>query len=226
MKEVHVTIEGATPLLLHRFSDEAQMAATSGARSSIANDSDAPAEQAEQALYTDENGASGIPQLGHLPPSRRPLEEFSEMGRFLRRCRRTVFLRPRSSAPVHRPTCTGKGRTPGDRSHARCSYTARGSQPVSAKMAQSGIGAISPCAAISAMVVDWTPAPSEITHRIGCGWVIVPPSRRSRPRPGGRDGRCRCAGSTAGNRGGNQAPRVTSWLPPWLPPRLWSKPLN
>ena len=34
---------------------------------------------------------------------------------------------------------------------------------VSAKMAQSGIGSISPWAAISAMVVDWTPAPSEIT---------------------------------------------------------------
>ena len=62
MKEINVTVEGVTPLLLHRFSDAAQMAATSGARSSIANDSDAPTEQAEQALYLDDEGVSGIPQ--------------------------------------------------------------------------------------------------------------------------------------------------------------------
>ena len=62
MKEIHVEIAGVTPLLLHRFTDEAQLVATSGSRSSIANDSDAPTEQAYQALYTDEDGASGIPQ--------------------------------------------------------------------------------------------------------------------------------------------------------------------
>ena len=36
MKEIHVEVAGVTPLLLHRFTDEAQMSATSGARSSIA----------------------------------------------------------------------------------------------------------------------------------------------------------------------------------------------
>ena len=62
MKEIHVEVAGVTPLLLQRFTDEAQMSATSGARSSIANDSDAPTEQAEQALYLDDEGISGIPQ--------------------------------------------------------------------------------------------------------------------------------------------------------------------
>jgi hypothetical protein len=35
---------------------------------------------------------------------------------------------------------------------------------VSAKTAQSAIGPMSPCVAIKASVVDWTPAPREITH--------------------------------------------------------------
>ena len=62
MKEIHVEIAGVTPLLLHRFTDEAQLVATSGARSSIANDSESPADQAQSALYLDDEGVSGIPQ--------------------------------------------------------------------------------------------------------------------------------------------------------------------
>ncbi len=38
---------------------------------------------------------------------------------------------------------------------------------MSAKTAQSGIGATSPRAAISAKVVDCTPAPSESTRKLG-----------------------------------------------------------
>lgn len=59
---INITIEGASPLLLHRFTDAAQMAATSGARSSIATDSESPRDQAEQSLYLDDEGAPGIPQ--------------------------------------------------------------------------------------------------------------------------------------------------------------------
>lgn len=47
----------------------------------------------------------------------------------------------------------------------------------SAKMAQSGIGPISPWAAMSASVVDWTPAPSERTRRWGA--FMLPLLRRS-----------------------------------------------
>lgn len=59
---INISIEGVSPLLLHRFTDAAQMAATSGTRSSIATESESPREQAEQALYVDESGVSGIPQ--------------------------------------------------------------------------------------------------------------------------------------------------------------------
>ncbi len=62
MKTINVSIEGATPLLIHKFTDQAQLAASSGTRSSIATDSESPQEKAEQSLYCDENGISGIPQ--------------------------------------------------------------------------------------------------------------------------------------------------------------------
>ena len=62
MTSLTVAIEGITPLLIHRFTDAAQMQATSGTRSSIATDSESSREQAEQALYTDDQGVSGIPQ--------------------------------------------------------------------------------------------------------------------------------------------------------------------
>ena len=61
MKDITIRISGKTPLLLHRFTDAAQMAATSGARSSIANDAEPAVEQAEHALYVDEQGRPGIP---------------------------------------------------------------------------------------------------------------------------------------------------------------------
>ncbi len=51
LKTIRVTIEGVTPLLMHRFSDAAQMDATSGNRSSTQGDRGTPREQAEQCLY-------------------------------------------------------------------------------------------------------------------------------------------------------------------------------
>ena len=62
MTEFSITIQGKTPLLQNRFTDAAQMAATSGTRSSIANDSATPREVAETKLYKDDNGIIGIPQ--------------------------------------------------------------------------------------------------------------------------------------------------------------------
>ncbi len=80
MKTISVSNEGVTPLLIHRFTDEAQISAPSGTRFSIATDSESPHEQAEQSLYCDENGVSGIPQPNM---ARQGMEEFVPLsGRF------------------------------------------------------------------------------------------------------------------------------------------------
>ena len=62
MKEFSITIAGKTPLLCNRFTDAAQMSASSGNRSSIATQSSTPHEVAEQKLYVDDQGVIGIPQ--------------------------------------------------------------------------------------------------------------------------------------------------------------------
>jgi len=62
VKEIKVVIAGTKPLLMHRFTDEAQLKATAGTSSSIANDRSPAHAQAEAALYTDEKGTIGIPQ--------------------------------------------------------------------------------------------------------------------------------------------------------------------
>lgn len=63
MKNVRVRIVGTTPLLLHRFTDQDQMTATNGSRtSSLTGDRGSPEEQAERSLYKDESGTLVIPQ--------------------------------------------------------------------------------------------------------------------------------------------------------------------
>lgn len=63
MKEIAIEITGRTPLLLHRFTDAAAEAATSGARSAVNGDRGTPREQAEQCLYiSEDDGAIVIPQ--------------------------------------------------------------------------------------------------------------------------------------------------------------------
>ena len=57
-----VKIEGRTPLLIHRFTDAAQMSATSGSNSSAVGDKGTPMEQAEACLYKDDKGVVGMPQ--------------------------------------------------------------------------------------------------------------------------------------------------------------------
>lgn len=61
MKNISIQIEGTTPLLLHRFTDQAQLDATSGTRSSINTDELTPSDLAEQGLYLNDDGISGIP---------------------------------------------------------------------------------------------------------------------------------------------------------------------
>jgi hypothetical protein len=62
MKNIQVTIEGTTPLLCNRFTDAAQMAATSGNRLSTVGDKGTPREQAESRLYLGHDGRPMIPQ--------------------------------------------------------------------------------------------------------------------------------------------------------------------
>ncbi|MEE9177580.1 MAG: hypothetical protein V3U46_04065 [Acidimicrobiia bacterium] len=58
---IAIEIEGTTPLLMNRFTDEAQQKATSGTGSSLIGDRGTAREQAEKKLYTHE-GEIGIPQ--------------------------------------------------------------------------------------------------------------------------------------------------------------------
>ena len=62
MKTVNITIEGITPLILNRFTEEAQMSASNGTRLSTNKDRGSPQEIAETKLYTNDNGDKVIPQ--------------------------------------------------------------------------------------------------------------------------------------------------------------------
>lgn len=61
MKTIEITIAGVTPLLMNRFTDAAQLKATSGTAMSTVGERGTPKAQAEAVLYTDENGVIGIP---------------------------------------------------------------------------------------------------------------------------------------------------------------------
>lgn len=62
MKKITVTIEGTTPLLCNRFTDEAQMAATRGTRMTAVGDKGTPIDQAKGKLYIGHDGKPMIPQ--------------------------------------------------------------------------------------------------------------------------------------------------------------------
>lgn len=61
MKQITVTIEGTTPLLINRFSDEAQIAATIG-NSANHKSRREPQEDAQSRLYVDAQGSPAMPQ--------------------------------------------------------------------------------------------------------------------------------------------------------------------
>lgn len=62
MKQIIVTIEGISPLLVHSFTDAAQQDATKGSRTAIVGgDKGTPMEQAEGVLYKGNDGEPIIP---------------------------------------------------------------------------------------------------------------------------------------------------------------------
>lgn len=58
---VKISIEGVTPLLCNRFTDEAQISATNGTRISTVGDRGSPQEQAEKRLYPGSDSKPIIP---------------------------------------------------------------------------------------------------------------------------------------------------------------------
>lgn len=62
MRSIKVEIQGTAPLLLNKFTDEAQMEASSGTRLTNKGDRGTPRDQAEKKLYTNEQGYPGVPQ--------------------------------------------------------------------------------------------------------------------------------------------------------------------
>ncbi len=59
---IDITIQGTTPLLCNKFTDEAAMAASNGTRVATIGDKGTPREQAEKKLYLGEEGNPMIPQ--------------------------------------------------------------------------------------------------------------------------------------------------------------------
>jgi len=62
MKHIKITIKGNTPLLIHAFTDTRQIAATEGGVIKKTGDRGTPREQADEALYKDEQGRAIMPQ--------------------------------------------------------------------------------------------------------------------------------------------------------------------
>ncbi|MDQ7832006.1 MAG: hypothetical protein RDU30_09740 [Desulfovibrionaceae bacterium] len=60
--QVMITIQGTTPLLCNRFTDEAAMSSSSGTRAATVGDRGTPREQAEKKLYIGTDGTPMIPQ--------------------------------------------------------------------------------------------------------------------------------------------------------------------
>jgi hypothetical protein len=61
MKQIDVTIQGVSPLLCNRFTDEAQLKASSGAGMAMVGNKGSPKEQAEKKLYPGYDGEPTIP---------------------------------------------------------------------------------------------------------------------------------------------------------------------
>lgn len=60
--DLSITIRGVTPLLMNRFTDEAQLTASAATRGTFVGDRGTGMEQAGKRLYLGEDGKIGIPQ--------------------------------------------------------------------------------------------------------------------------------------------------------------------
>jgi len=93
MRSINVTIEGTTPLLCNRFTDEAQMAATNGTRLSTVGDKGSPQEQARSKLYIGHDGKPMIPQPNLF-------RCFIDAGKFFKHGRNKVTTQKSSIIPA------------------------------------------------------------------------------------------------------------------------------
>lgn len=99
LKTIHIRIEGVTPLLLNRFTDEAQQAATDGTRTSTVGENDSPREDAAQRLYlASVNGKNGkeIPVM----PQPNLFKCVIEGGRFFKQGRSKITTQRSSLVPA------------------------------------------------------------------------------------------------------------------------------
>lgn len=91
---INVRIEGVTPLLCNRFTDEAAQSATSGSRASAAaGDRGTPREQAEKKLYTGQDGKPVIPQPNIF-------KAIIEGGRFFKAGKKQITTQKSSMIPA------------------------------------------------------------------------------------------------------------------------------
>jgi hypothetical protein len=80
MKRIKVRLEGVTPLICNKFSDEKMLAATAGTRSNYKGKNGTPLEDAESKLYTGDNGELIIPNV-NIFTSIADAGKFHKMGR-------------------------------------------------------------------------------------------------------------------------------------------------
>ena len=66
MFNIHVTIEGTTPLLMNRFNEENEVKISSGVSKVAVGTKGTPREQAEKKAYKDSDGMLYIPRTKHL----------------------------------------------------------------------------------------------------------------------------------------------------------------
>jgi len=90
---ISVTIEGSSPLICNRFTDEAALAATNGTRTTKKSNDELPEEICRKKLYTDENGVVGMPTMNVLASIR-------DAGKFFKAGKRQLTTGESSMIPA------------------------------------------------------------------------------------------------------------------------------
>lgn len=94
MEHIKVTIEGITPLIMNRFHDAAQIAASTGTRAATAGDKGTPQDQAEKKLYTAADGHTLVIPQPNL------LSCFTAAGKFFKAGKSKVTTQKSSLIPA------------------------------------------------------------------------------------------------------------------------------